>query len=160
MITLRKKDEWPAEVPIPPNSTPDFLVLDRRSHLVERSKNCRETIFRAHAGPGECVLLSIVGPSPAGGNKSRRPPKTAEIWRLMEEKEIRLCDEKSGKKGQGVEMAGDVLAVKKKTTEEAVLRKWIIRCYDEAEAHRVVREFHMTKPWDESVCTFKAEVMY
>lgn len=105
------------------------------------------------------MLLSTLGPTPAGGNKTRRPPKTAEIWRMLEEKEIRLCDEKNKKKGQGVEMAGEVLAVKK-PSDEAVLKKWIIRCYDESEAHRVVREFHMTKPWEDSLCTFTAEVIY
>lgn len=78
---------------------------------------------------------------------------------MMESKEIKLCDLRSRRKGLGVEKIEEE-GITIPSSAMALLRKWIVRCYDEDEAQRVVREFHMSRPWEPSECILLAEVIY
>lgn len=157
-IFSKPVEEWPRDIPFPPGSKPTFAVLDTRSTLLENRRVVKRKVFISHAGPGECVLLSVHGPGPAGGGKHRRPPKTEEIWKLLEDKEIKLCDVKSTqRKGRGVEIVDTDGA--KIITKSGILKKWIVRCFDHSEAQRVVRDFHMKRPWEPSECMLLAEII-
>jgi hypothetical protein len=162
----QKPAEW-ADVRFPPASKPEFSVLDYRSTSITQQLVVREILTTGGGAPGQCVLLSICG---VGGRT--RPegmlPRTDDVRAILEEKEVELCkqDLKAGGSGVqrilietpgGKQRKGRV--VKADGRGLGAESRWLIRCGSPSEAHRVVRELHMRKPW-EGCGRFRAEVIY
>lgn len=116
--------------------------------------------------PGACVLLVVSG---IGGNtpETGKLPRTIEIRRILEGSDIQFCKDEEEAGGIGLERIffekylpdGTKVVDKFDGSGTGAEGKWIIRCRDAAEAHRVVRGWNR-KELGEGVGKFKAEIIY
>lgn len=121
-----------------------------------------------HGGcsPGACVLLVVSG---VGGltPETGKLPRTLDIRRMLEDSKVRFCKNEEEVGGAGLERIfferylpdGTKVVDKFDGSGTGAEGKWIIRCRDAAEAHRVVRDWNR-KELGEGVVKFKAEIIY
>ncbi|KAA8892668.1 hypothetical protein FN846DRAFT_788968 [Sphaerosporella brunnea] len=156
-----------SDVRFPPGSRPEFAVSDRRSTSVTQPLIVDELISSGGGQPGQCVLLTICG---VGGRtrSTGKLPRTDDVRAILEENDVELCKEDLQKGGSGVQrivLETPGVGGKKGQIVKANGRglgaesRWLIRCRNSSEAHRVVRELHMREPW-EGCGKFRAEVIH
>lgn len=158
------------EVPnstIPPGCKPRLYLPETNGKLYYDNYRALHSVL-SHGGcpPGACVLLVIAG---LGGltSETGKIPRTFEIRAMLEDSGVRFCkdDEEAG--GAGVERIffekylpdGTKIVDKFDGSGTGAEGRWVIRCRDAAEAHRVVRDWNR-KEVGEGVAKFKAEILY
>ena len=161
-----KRSEWP-DVRFPPGSKPEFSRPDNRnSSILEQEYVLPSMLATGGSAAGRCVLLTICGVG--GRTKSTgNLPRTHDIRILLEEKDVELCRRDLEMGGAGVQRivlekigtAGNRVVIKADGRGLGAEGRWLVRCANESEAHRVVRELHMRALW-EGGGTFRAEVIY
>ncbi|RPB10008.1 hypothetical protein P167DRAFT_576652 [Morchella conica CCBAS932] len=154
---------------IPPGQTPTITLPSLNTKKIfDDYRLLSSVLSRGRVGQDRlgCVLLTL---SDIGGNTRERGklPRTAEMRELLENDNVKFCrgDETQGDAGlervlfERVLPDGTVVVDRFDGSENGAEAKWIVRCRDAAEAHRVVRNWHK-KEFREGGGKFHAEMIY
>lgn len=151
---------------IPPGHKPRLHLVGDNSLYYDNYRSLLSTQSRGGCSPGACVLLVVSG---AGGNtpETGKLPRTAELRQMLEDSDVRFCerDEEAGSAGlerihfERTRPDGTKAVDKFDGSGKGAEGRWIVRCRDAAEAHRVVREWNK-KEYREEIGKFKAEILY
>lgn len=152
---------------IPPGCKPRLYLPETNGKFYYENYRSLNNL-QSHGGcsPGACVLFVVSG---LGGltSDTGKLPRTLEIRRMLEDSNVQFCkdDEEAG--GAGLERIffekylqdGTKVVDKFDGSATGAEGRWLIRCRDAAEAHRVVRDWNR-KEIGEGVAKFKAEILY
>jgi len=147
--------QWP-DIPLPPGSVPKFSPAGFKA--VKEQEEILPNLIKSRTS----VLLTVS----EGARNMGKLPTTQEVRELLEDQEVVFDRGDANDMAYGVQemsvrrdKSGLVAEDSQKTIRPYEERKWIVRCSNVSEAHRVVSRFHQRKPWS-TVVTFRAEVIY
>ena len=152
---------------LPPASTPKFSLPARAA---EQVKNDLRTL-RGTLTSGECQLgcsVLLVASGLGGDTKENgKLPRTEEVRQMLEEADVKFCARDQEEGGVGVQRilllritdSGFRVRMRADGSSRGAESKWIVRCQDPAEAHRVVRDWN-ARELPNGLGKFMAEMIY
>lgn len=151
-IFSRDRSQWP-DVLLPPGSVPMFSPAGFRSVAVNEQEVLLPGFVKSPPGASVLLTASLDGRI----NSLQRLPDTRELRELLEDIDVQFDKKDANDMEYGLQR---VMVRDGSPTDQEHFgddRKWIVRCGDTNEAHRVVRYLHRWRP--RGYTMFRAEVI-
>ncbi|RPA91924.1 hypothetical protein L873DRAFT_253953 [Choiromyces venosus 120613-1] len=152
---------------LPPASIPKFSLPTQAAEQVKNDlRTLRGTLTSGNCELGCSVLLVASG---LGGDSKEngKLPRTEEVRQMLEEADVQFCARDREDGGVGVQRIlqfrttdnGFKVVVRADGNSRGAESKWIVRCRNPAEAHRVVRDWN-ARELPNGLGKFMAEMIY